>query len=375
MNTYFKIVCIILFLLDFQCVLAQQKTTIGVVDFDTFNISRSEGLALTNRLRNEISRLGGYDVLGRSEMEKILKEFGIQLSSCSSDECLVKAGKILGARIMVGGSFSKVGDIYSVSARVIDTETSDVLAYIDYDFDCEIGELLRQETKKIAYSLFGKGGSNFSPEQDVAIHSGNEGNSTVGEIRNVDGYFAPELKFVYVNEGNDEGKDAIYGWSFSFSSSTSSFHPLIYLSESLVFQDFAKIENWEFHLGLSAGYAFRGRGYYRDSGKFFEDERIYLLKNLHAIREYWKLTIDSFLGIGVGYGAYRDGAYRERFYERTVFKRGKIVTPVLQAGIRFGLFDLKIGVECFITPTYEGTIFYAIGLGGITVLFSPAFKW
>ena len=43
-------------------------------------------------------------------MEDILKEQGFQQTGCTSDECVVEVGKIIGVQQMVGGSISKVGN-------------------------------------------------------------------------------------------------------------------------------------------------------------------------------------------------------------------------------------------------------------------------
>lgn len=63
-----------------------------------------------------------------------------------------------GSRVqqIVGGSISRLGRTYSVSCRVIDVETSEILAVATLDFEGEIDELLRTGMKVVALRLTGQ---------------------------------------------------------------------------------------------------------------------------------------------------------------------------------------------------------------------------
>lgn len=83
--------------------LPAQAIPIAILDFDGFGISQTEAIALTNRLRNELFRLGRFEVVDRGMMENILSEQDFQQTGCTSNDCLVEVGRLLGARQMVGG--------------------------------------------------------------------------------------------------------------------------------------------------------------------------------------------------------------------------------------------------------------------------------
>ena len=53
-------------------------------------------------------------------MGEVLKEQGFQQSCCTSNECVVEVGQLLGVQQMISGSIGKVGDIFTVSVRIID---------------------------------------------------------------------------------------------------------------------------------------------------------------------------------------------------------------------------------------------------------------
>ena len=132
-----------------------QDITIAVLDFDGDGVSKSETRTLTNRLRDEMFKTGVYIVLDRGTMDEVLKEQEYQLSGCVTSECAVEVGNMLGVQKMISGSIGKVGNIYTISARIIDVETGKVLKSANYDHKGDIGQLLIKGMKDLAYELTG----------------------------------------------------------------------------------------------------------------------------------------------------------------------------------------------------------------------------
>ena len=126
---------------------------IAVVDFTGNNVSEGDCRALTDRLRAELFNTKHYKVIEREMMEEINKEQGFQQSGCSTDECIVEVGKLIGVEKIVGGSISKVGRTYSVSSRIVSVETGKILKGATYDYKGEIDELLTTGMRKVAYEL------------------------------------------------------------------------------------------------------------------------------------------------------------------------------------------------------------------------------
>ncbi|NVM57087.1 MAG: DUF2380 domain-containing protein [Desulfobacterales bacterium] len=146
-----------------------QKTTLAVVDFEGFGISQTEAIALTNRLRNDLFRLGNIEVVDRGTMEAILEEQNLQLSGCTSNECLVEVGQLLNVQQIVGGSISKIADIFTVSARVVDVTTGKVIGVADYDLQGSLGDMLTQGMREIASRLVISEPAAVSAGEDDAI--------------------------------------------------------------------------------------------------------------------------------------------------------------------------------------------------------------
>ena len=126
---------------------------IAVVDFRGNNVTEGDCRALTDRLRAELFNTKHYKVIEREMMEEIIKEQGFQQSGCSTDECMVEVGKLIGVEKIVGGSISKVGRTYSVSSRIVSVETGKILKGATYDYKGEIDELLTTGMRMVAYEL------------------------------------------------------------------------------------------------------------------------------------------------------------------------------------------------------------------------------
>ena len=132
------------------------KTTVAVLEFEGRSISKDEALTLTDRFRSEIIKTNKYIVVERGAMKEILKEQGFQQSGCISNECIVEVGALLGVQQMVGGSIGKIGNLYSISARIIDIETGEIIAVTDYDYEGNIGNLLKYGMKSVVLELVGE---------------------------------------------------------------------------------------------------------------------------------------------------------------------------------------------------------------------------
>ena len=145
---------LILFLI-FPIIVLKSQTHIAVVEFEGKNVSEPEASALTDRLRTELFRTGKFRVLEREMMDEILKEQGMQQTGCTSTECIVEVGRIIGVEKMVGGSISKVGTVYSISAKIVSVETGEIIVTATYDHIGELGDLLRIGMTDIAYQLAG----------------------------------------------------------------------------------------------------------------------------------------------------------------------------------------------------------------------------
>ena len=124
-----------------------------MVDFNGNNISDGEVKALTDRLRAELFKTKHFKVIEREMMQEVMKEQGFQQSGCTTDECMVEIGRLIGVEKIIGGSISKVGNVYSVSSRIVNVETGEIEKSEVYDYIGEIGQLLTNGMREVAIGL------------------------------------------------------------------------------------------------------------------------------------------------------------------------------------------------------------------------------
>ena len=115
---------------------------IAVLPLEGNGISAPEALVLTDELRSVLVKSGKYNVVERSNMESILQEQGFQLSGCTSTECAVEAGKLLGVNKMVTGSVGKLGELFNITVRLFDVGSGRIEKSSSQKHEGSVEELL-----------------------------------------------------------------------------------------------------------------------------------------------------------------------------------------------------------------------------------------
>ncbi|MFH0882796.1 MAG: CsgG/HfaB family protein [bacterium] len=108
---------------------------------------------LSDRLRQELFKTGVFKVVERNVMEDVLEEQSLHLAGCTSNECAIEVGRILGVQQIVAGSVSRVGIFLSINARLINVETTEVTAAESIDCDCAIEDVLTHRLRELAVKL------------------------------------------------------------------------------------------------------------------------------------------------------------------------------------------------------------------------------
>ena len=103
--------------------LAKDKKTVAILDFEGRGISQMEAATLTDRLMSEMVSTDAVILVERNQMNEIMEEQGLQQSGCTSAECAAEVGALLGVQNMVSGSFGKLGNTYTVDAKMFSVET------------------------------------------------------------------------------------------------------------------------------------------------------------------------------------------------------------------------------------------------------------
>ncbi len=95
---------------------------IAIMEMEAISVPKDTAKAVSDLLRTALFNTGKFNVLERTEMDKVLKEQQLGLSGLTDIEKAVKVGKLLSAKKILVGTVSKLGKSYIVNARIIDVE-------------------------------------------------------------------------------------------------------------------------------------------------------------------------------------------------------------------------------------------------------------
>ena len=110
------------------------RETVAILDFEGRGISQLEAQTLTDRFRTALASAGALRRVERQMMEEVLQEQGFQQTACTSDECAVEVGQLLGVQNMIGGAIGRVGKTFTIDMRMFSVQTGENIRtkYVSY---------------------------------------------------------------------------------------------------------------------------------------------------------------------------------------------------------------------------------------------------
>lgn len=136
---------------------AAPKELVAVMDMEAVGATDAQATALTDRLREILLNSGRYTLVDRSEMKAILKEQAFQQSGCTSQECAVKVGSILGVRRIVTSRVVKAeSGLWLISAMLINVETAQTMAAESVQYQGSFAGLLSDGIAELGAKLTGE---------------------------------------------------------------------------------------------------------------------------------------------------------------------------------------------------------------------------
>ncbi len=134
--------------------LAEGKPTVAVLDFEGRGISQLEAATLTDRLLSELANTNAVILVERNQMQEILEEQGFQQSGCTTAECAAEVGALLGVQFMVSGAIGKIGNSYTIDAKMFSVETGATEKTVSKTYKGEVDGLIT-EIEITAWDLVG----------------------------------------------------------------------------------------------------------------------------------------------------------------------------------------------------------------------------
>ncbi|HIM26703.1 MAG TPA: hypothetical protein EYI98_01680, partial [Candidatus Marinimicrobia bacterium] len=116
--------------------------TVAILDFEGKGINMQEVQTLTERMRTEIGNTKAVRLIERKAIENIMAEQGLAQSGCVTDECAAEVGQLLGVQYMINGVLGKMGDSYTIDAKMFSVETGETVQAVNTTYEGEIEGLL-----------------------------------------------------------------------------------------------------------------------------------------------------------------------------------------------------------------------------------------
>ena len=133
---------------------ASDKELIAVLEMEGTSTEKPQVLALTERFREELLKSGRFTLVDRAQMDSVLKEQALQQTGCTSQECAVQVGKVLGVRKIVTGRVTKIEDtLWLLSATMVDVETAETQRAESYQHEGNFRTLLSGAIGQLAAKI------------------------------------------------------------------------------------------------------------------------------------------------------------------------------------------------------------------------------
>lgn len=165
-----RILLVLLICLPMLAMAQKKKMAIYVAPGDE-KIKSAEGF-ISSELTSAFVRSGNYQVVERANdfLKKISEEQGYQHSGSVDDEQISALGKQFGVEYLCVAKISSFGNLYQISARMLDIETATVQASAEEYFSSSKPEDLLTATRKMVQNLINPNTEN-QPSSDEDVYS------------------------------------------------------------------------------------------------------------------------------------------------------------------------------------------------------------
>jgi hypothetical protein len=119
----------------------KRKPILAILGIETKSGVPTEAASIfSDRLRDEMHKVAGYEIIDRANMKNILESQGEQLKECYSQECALEVGKLVIANKIVTGTLSKLDEKFYLSISITDVETAKIERIASSECACKLTE-------------------------------------------------------------------------------------------------------------------------------------------------------------------------------------------------------------------------------------------
>jgi hypothetical protein len=138
----------------------EAKELVAVLELDALGASKNQVSAVSERLREELLATGRYRLVDRGQLEKVMEEQALQQTGCTTQECAVQVGRILGVRKLVTGKVNRVeAGLWLLSSSLIDVESAEIIRAASVQPQGDFKSLLADGAPQLVGRLLEGGGA------------------------------------------------------------------------------------------------------------------------------------------------------------------------------------------------------------------------
>jgi TolB-like protein len=132
----------------------EASTTVAVLDFEGRGITMQEAQTLTDRFNTALASTEKVIMVERGTMVDVLEEQGFEAGGCASDECAAEVGAMLGVEFMISGAIGKLGDTYTIDAKMFSVATGAAESMKSITYSGKVDGLI-VEIEVLAWDILG----------------------------------------------------------------------------------------------------------------------------------------------------------------------------------------------------------------------------
>ncbi len=134
-----------------------QTRTIAVLDFEAKGLEQTAADMVSERVRTALAATGFFTVVERSRMQQILRGREFAQTGCSSTECAVEAGRVVGVTHIVAGLVAEAEDVVLLNVRLIDVKNGAAVLTVDDMDSYDLRSALSGGVSRVVERLLGAG--------------------------------------------------------------------------------------------------------------------------------------------------------------------------------------------------------------------------
>jgi TolB-like protein len=138
----------------------KEISTIAIMEFDNYSVGKYQeqlgyiAKGLADFFEADFSKISDLRVVERDKIDYILKEIALSESGKVSQETAVRAGKLLGAQLMVFGSITQLDAKNTrMLVKVVKVETSEIVAALEKEGKPDYFQMEKELVKELADKL------------------------------------------------------------------------------------------------------------------------------------------------------------------------------------------------------------------------------